>query len=68
MSEQILFYEVCDNGDLSHTLRNMQEVAMVISGWMDVYRNQEEIENAELHFTITPVYMTEGEFNNLEEA
>lgn len=62
-----LFYEVEDNGDLSNTVRSIDDCCEIIKGWIDDNRNSIN-EDPDVYFTITPVWMTEKEYEELEEA
>lgn len=62
--EKELYLILSDNADCTIYLRNMREVSEHIDNDLGDIHPQER-ENVQ--YTITPVYMTEDEFNNLPE-
>ena len=65
MEEKELYYKLEDNGDMSCVCTSMREVADVMEGdILDI----EPSEREKVFYTITPVYMTESEFEALGDS
>lgn len=63
--EKKLYYLITSNEDLSITVESINTIAIIIN---EETHGRPEDEVKELEFIITPVFMTEDEFNNLPEA
>ncbi len=61
-----LYWHVTSNEDLSIFTSDLNEAKVLIEGDYDGYPELER-EDIEVEYTLTPVYMTEEEFNNLPE-
>lgn len=65
MQEKELYYRLEDNGDMSCVCETIHEATLIIEGYtLDWEPDKVE----EIFFTITPVYMTETEYNALGDA
>ena len=62
--EKKLYYQLSDGGDYSNVTMELSGVMAWIEGDKDNYNEGDEMPE----YTITPVWMTEEEFNNLPEA
>jgi hypothetical protein len=63
--EKKLYY-IIDNGDSRYTME-LDGCMEVIKGEMESYNEEKTLED-EPTYTITPIWMTEDEFENLPEA
>lgn len=63
--EKKLYWQIEDNGDLSCTCSSPEECLMILEG---EFNSLNDDEKEEAQYTITPVYLTEKEFENLPEA
>lgn len=59
-----LYYQLSDNADTSHVTMALSGCMSWIDGDMD---GVSEEDSKEFEYTITPIWMTEDEFNNLPE-
>lgn len=59
--EKKLYFTLSDNGEISG-------ITMTLDGCMEWIKNDEHTEGDNVEYTITPVWMTEEEFNNMPEA
>lgn len=63
-----LYWLVESNGDLSATIKNLSDAEIIIKGDFSSQCEDDEFEIDDLQYTITPVALTEEEFNNLPEV
>lgn len=63
--EKKVYYKFESNGDLSYTFRTLEGIHEIIESDLEGV-SHEEIE--EFEYTITPVLMTDEEFENLPES
>jgi hypothetical protein len=63
--EKELYYKLEDNGDLSCVCQTLTEASNIMDGYLGDW-DPSEVEK--VFFTITPIYMTEDEFNALGDA
>ncbi len=63
--EKKLYYEVSDLGYIGQTVEDLESAMALIDA--DIVYQMEDEKEPELQYTITPVWMTEEEFNNLPE-
>lgn len=63
--EKELYYKLEDNGDMSCVCKTSSEASEIMDGYLSDWE-PDKVE--EVFFTITPVYMTESEFNALPEG
>jgi len=62
--EKKLYYKLEDNGDLSCTCESIKICTDIMEGdILDVHPN----ERGDVIYTITPIYLTEEEYNSLPE-
>lgn len=62
--EKKLYWLLEDNGDLSVYCESVEELTMLMEGEFEsLERNEQE----ETQYTITPVWMTQQEYDNLPE-
>lgn len=62
--EKKLYWLLEDNGDLSVYCESPEECTMLIVG---EFESLERSEQEEIQYTITPVWMTQAEYDNLPE-
>jgi hypothetical protein len=65
-SEEKIFWLVENNDDLSMTVADLSTAGDVIKSDFESYKDEYEIDD--LQYTISPVMMTQEQFDNLEEA
>lgn len=65
--EKKLYWLVESNGDLSVTIKDISRAEEIILADFDVETDGGKYEIDDLQYTVTPVMMTEEEFNNLPE-
>jgi hypothetical protein len=65
--EKKLYWLVESNGDLSVTIKDISRAEEIILADFDVETDDGKYEIDDLQYTVTPVMMTEEEFNNLPE-
>ena len=65
MAKKNIYWLLEDNGDLSITLENLDQVKEQIEAYFEEDKNHSPVK--EIQYTVTPVEMTERQFNNLPE-
>ena len=65
--EKKWYWLVESNGDLSVTIKDISRAEEIILADFDVETDDGKYEIDDLQYTVTPVMMTEEEFNNLPE-
>ena len=65
--EKKLYWLVESNGDVSVTIKDISRAEEIILADFDVETDDGKYEIDDLQYTVTPVMMTEEEFNNLPE-